>query len=195
MNSADPDSFEFHFYKPTYQMNYIDIVLIILLLAGAVRGFRKGFIFETAILGTLFLGMYAGFHFAYLLQPSLLKIGKINPHTISFISFLIIFLLVAVGIFFLARLFEGLVNIAALGIFNKILGALFGLFKYTFIISIILYFFNQLDVRHHFISPDKKAESHFYYPVMKVAPVILPVLTAIKKDAELKLDEMKKSKR
>ncbi len=167
---------------PTKKMNYIDITLSILLLIGAIRGFIRGFVFEIAILGALFLGMYAGFHFAYLLQPYLLKMGKMNPHTVSAVSFFLAFLLVSVGIFFLAKLFEGLINIAALGIFNKILGAVFGLMKYAFIISIVLYFFNPLDTKHNYVSPDKKAESHLYYPLLKLAPVLLPVMLEIKKD-------------
>lgn len=165
-------------------MNYIDIVLLLLLLTGAIRGFIKGFIFEIAVLGALFLGMYTGFHFAYIIQPYLLKIGKMNPLTVSYVSFFITFLLVAIGIFFLAKLFEGLINIAALGIFNKILGAVFGLLKYAFIISIVLYFFNQLDAKHHYLSADKKAESHVYYPVLKLSPALLPVMAEIKKGAE-----------
>ena len=163
-------------------MNYLDILFSILLLVGAVRGFMKGFIFEVAVLGSMFLGMYAGFHFAYLIQPSLLKIMHVNPHTLSWISFFITFLIVCVGIFFLAKLFTGLVDMAALGIFNKFLGGIFGLLKYAFIISIILYFFNPLDTKHPFISPDKKAESHLYYPLLKFTDALLPVLHDIKKE-------------
>jgi membrane protein required for colicin V production len=163
-------------------MNDIDIVLSLVLLIGLVRGFIKGFVFEIAILGSLFLGTYAAFHFAYIIQPYLLKIGKMNPHTLAYVSFLVMFLLVAVGIYFLAKLFTGLVNIAALGIFNKILGALFGLLKYAFISSLILYFFNQLDATHHFIGADQKAESKVYYPILRIAPALLPVLTKIKQE-------------
>ena len=161
-------------------MNYIDMILSAILLFGAFRGFMRGFVFEIAILGALFLGMYAAFHFAYLLQPYLLKIGKMNPRTLVSVSFFLMFLLVSVGIFFLAKLFTGLIKIAALGIFNKILGAVFGAVKYAFIISIILYFFNPLDTKHHYISTDKKAESHLYYPLLKFSPVLLPVLKKAK---------------
>lgn len=165
-------------------MNYIDIILSIFLVTGLIRGFMKGFVFEIAILGALFLGTYAAFHFAYLAQPYLLKMGKMNSDTVSFISFLVMFLAVGVGIFFLAKLFEGLIKITALGIFNKIAGAVFGLLKYAFIISIVLYFFNRLDTKHHYISADKKAESHLYYPLLKLSPALLPVMSDIKKEVE-----------
>jgi membrane protein required for colicin V production len=175
-------------------MNYIDIILSILLLIGLVRGFMKGFVFEIAILGALFLGMYAAFHFASFIQSPLLKIAKMNPRTLSFVSFLVMFLLVAVAVFFLARLFEGLIKIAALGIFNKILGAVFGLFKYAFIISLVLYFFNQLDAQHHYLPPDKKAESHLYYPLLKISPALLPVMTEMKKEVERKISGVESNK-
>jgi len=164
-------------------MNYIDIILGLLLLVGIIRGLMRGFVFEIAVLGSMFLGCYAAFHFAAYLTPVILKIGKMNPRTVAFVSALAMFILVAVGIFFLARLFEKLVNIAALGIFNKILGAVFGLLKYVFITGIVLYFFNQADSRFHLISADKKAESRLYYPILHFSTMLLPVLDDLKKEA------------
>jgi membrane protein required for colicin V production len=163
-------------------MNYIDIILFLLLLSGAIKGWLNGFVYEIAVLGAFFLGLYTAFHFAYLLQPTLMKLGKMNPRTVASVSFFIVFLGVSIGIFFLAKLFEGLINIAALGIFNKILGALFGLIKVAFILSIVIYFFNSFDAKHNFISPDKKATSRLYYPLLKISPALLPVLSEIKKD-------------
>jgi membrane protein required for colicin V production len=161
-------------------VNIVDIVLAILLLTGLIRGFLKGFIYEIAVLGALFLGTYAAFRFSWFLQPYVSKWIHSNPATVVYVSSLLMFLLVAVGIFFLAKLFEGLVNIAALGIFNKIMGALFGLFKYAFVISVLLYFFNQFDVKRNFISADKKAESKLYYPLLKMSQVLIPLMKEMK---------------
>src|SRR6267154_308772 len=113
-------------------MNFLDIILIILLLIGLVRGFIKGFVFEIAVVGALFLGTFAAFKLSYLLQPYILKMGYMSPFTVNLVCSLIMFLLVAVGIFFLAKLFDGLVKMAAMGVFNKILGAVFGFLKYAF---------------------------------------------------------------
>ena len=157
-------------------MNYLDIALAILLLIGLVRGFMKGFIFEIAVVGALFLGTFAAFKLSYLLQPYVLKMGHMNPSTVNWVCSLLMFILVGVGIFFLAKLFTGLVNMAALGVFNKILGAIFGFLKYAFILSVILYFFNQLDSKYSYLSADKKAESHLYYPIVKMAPALLPLM-------------------
>ena len=139
------------------------------------------------------------FKLSDLLQPWVLKIGNMSPFTVNLVCSILMFTLVCVGIFFLAKLFTGLVNIAALGIFNKILGAIFGMLKYAFITSVILYFFNQLDVKHHYLSADKKAESHLYYPILKMAPMLLPVMkemkdgvtSATEKWEEIKLKDIK----
>ena len=69
---------------------------------------------------------------------------------------------------------------AALGVFNKILGAIFGLLKYAFIISVCIYFFNLLDARHNFLSADTKAESRLFYPVAKMSPALLPLMKEMK---------------
>lgn len=170
-------------------MNYLDIILAILLLTGLVRGFIKGFIFEIAVFGALFLGTYAAFKLSWWLQPYVLKIGNFSPFTVNLLCSVLMFALVCVGLFFLAKLFTGLVNIAALGIFNKILGAVFGLVKYAFVTSVLLYFFNLLDVKNHYLSSDKKAESRLYYPILKMSPALLPMMKEIKAEVQAGADE------
>lgn len=175
-------------------MNYLDITLAILLLVGLVRGFIKGFIFEIAVIGALFLGTYAAFKLSGLLQPYVHMIGNFSPFTVNLICSILMFTLICVGIFFLAKLFTGLVNIAALGIFNKILGAIFGLLKYAFITSVILYFFNLLDVKKHYLSSDTKAESHLYYPILKMAPALLPLMKEMKDEVTTAADKWEEIK-
>jgi membrane protein required for colicin V production len=140
----------------------------------------KGFVYEIAVLGALFLGVYAAFKLSHWVTPWLSKTGDFSPSTVGFAASLLLFLGVSIGLIFLAKLFTGLADMAALGIFNKILGAMFGLTKHILILSVLIYFFNQLDSKHHFISPDKKAESHIYYPVMKVAPSLFPMMKELK---------------
>ena len=172
-------------------MNYLDIVLSLILLTGMVRGFMKGFIFEIAVVSSLFLGTYAAFKLSGFLQPTVLKMGDFNPLTVNIICSVLMFTLVCVGIFFLAKLFTGLANMAALGIFNKILGAVFGFLKYAFIISVILYFFNLVDRNNKMISSDTRAESHLYYHVLKMSPAMLPIMKEMKEEVTLASNKWK----
>ena len=165
----------------------LDIFLAALLIIGLIRGFMKGFIFEIAILGVFFLGLWAGFKFAGFATPYVLKVIHPDPKTLYYISSFIMFILISVGVILLAKLFTGLVNMAALGIFNKIAGAVFGGMKYALVLSILIFYFNKLDTKYNWLSPDTKAESHLYYPLAKIAPVVLPVIEG----AKTKWDEVK----
>ncbi len=158
----------------------LDIILSIIILIGLIRGFLKGFIYEVAILGVMFLGLWAGFKFADYATPYVLKVIHPDPKTLFYISSFIMFLIVSAGIMLLAKLFTGLINIAALGIFNKIAGAIFAGMKYLLVISIIIFYFNKLDSKYQWLSPDTKAESHLYYPLAKIAPIVLPVIENLK---------------
>ena len=75
---------------------------------------------------------------------SLWKMIHVNGITLHYVSLLVAWISISVGIFFLAKLFEGLVNIATLGIFNKIAGAVFGGLKYIFILCVLIFFLNLL---------------------------------------------------
>ena len=161
-------------------MNVIDLMLLIVLVVGTIRGYLRGFVYEVAVLGALFLGVYLAFRLSHLLTPWLSRTFDMAAGTAGFAASLLLFVAVATGMIFLAKLLTGLANIAALGIFNKILGALFGLAKHTLILSVLIYFFNQLDTRHHYLDADTKASTRVYYPVMKVAPALFPVMKELK---------------
>ena len=74
---------------------------------------------------------------------------------------------------------EKSLNLLALGIPNKILGAFFSLVKTILIISVILLIFNKLDEKASFISRETRNKSMLYGPISSIAPAILPKLKFI----------------
>ena len=158
-------------------MQTLDIIFLVILAFGAVRGFMKGFIYEVAMLGALFLCYFLGFKMAASVAEYLFKTFGGHPETLRIVSFSIVWIGISIGAWFLAKLFEGLINIAALGIFNKIAGVVFGFLKYAFLLSLFLYFFNKVDTKFNLISTDKKAESIFYYPLLRISKTVVPYLS------------------
>lgn len=154
-------------------MNALDIILSILLVTGIVRGFLKGFIHEIAVIGILFIGYFFGFKLAESAAVYLNKITHVNPATMRMVSIFIAWIAISVGVFFLAKLFEGLVKITALGIFNKIAGAVFGGFKYAFVAGVVLYFLNKIEMPFEWLSNDAKAESMLYYKILKISSWVI----------------------
>ena len=150
----------------------IDIVLLILLAIGSIRGFMKGFIYEVAMLGALVVCYFLGFKMAEYVATFLFKSFGGSPQVLHFVSYAIVWIGVSIGAWFLAKLFEGLVKVVALGVFNKIAGGIFGMLKYAFLIGLFLYFFNKADQHFNLITSDKKAESIFYYPLLRIGQIV-----------------------
>ena len=154
----------------------IDLTISIILLIGIIRGLMQGFIYEIAVLGTLVLCYFLGFKLAAFFAIWVSKIISVSPYTLHYISLLLAFIGISVAVFFLARLFEGLIKIVALGIFNKIAGAIFGGVKYAFILGLFFFFFNRINWSANWLNADAKAESVFYYPLLHMVTAIFSVL-------------------
>jgi membrane protein required for colicin V production len=157
-------------------MGTLDILISILLVIGIVRGFMRGFIFEIAILGVLFVSYFLGFKIADVVAGWIGKLFSSNAPSIHYTSLFISWIGISIGVYFLAKLFEGLINIAALGIFNKIAGAIFGGLKVAFLLSLFFYFFNKIHFSISWLNADAKAESFFYYPLLQISTSVFSTL-------------------
>lgn len=157
-------------------MNSIDIVLGLLLAFGLIQGFRKGFIIELAGLVGLILGVYGAIYFSHIVAGLLESFTNWETYTIELVAFIITFLIVLIAITLLARVFTKIINWAALGIINRLLGAAFGLLKTGLFISIFLLFLNSFQREFSFLSEEKKETSWLYESVAGIAPMLLPKL-------------------
>ena len=69
----------------------------------------------------------------------------LDSRLIQGISFLLLFIAITYGISLLAKMLTKTLQIVALGIFNRLAGGLFGLIKWTLILTAIVLLFNQVD--------------------------------------------------
>ncbi|MET2986644.1 CvpA family protein [Aureibaculum conchae] len=155
-------------------MNTLDIILAALLLFGLVRGFMKGFFVEIAGLAAMALGLYGAIHFSHFVSNYLENSVSWGEKQIQIISFAITFLIIIIAISLAGKLLTKIADAAALGIFNKILGAVFGAVKIGLILSVILVIFSKLNKTIPFVSKEQIAESQLYEPVRKLVPLIFP---------------------
>lgn len=157
-------------------MNYLDILIIILLIIGGWRGFKKGLIIELFTLLALLVGIYAGIHFSDFMSSLLRKHAGITSEYLPVISFTIILLLVAALVFFAGKLIEGAVKTVALGPINKIAGLIFGLVKMLYIGSVVLVLLEGYDRDGEFIPEKTKNGSLLYEPVKQTSLKTIPAL-------------------
>ncbi len=155
-------------------MNYIDIVLAIILVYGLVKGFMKGFVIEITSLLSLILGVYGAIHFSYFIGDWLKMKVSWSGNTIQVASFALTFLVILFVISMIGKLVTKMMNVVALGLLNKIAGAVFGLAKVGLIVSVIINMFAKLNDTITFVNKDTLESSILYTPVKDFAPTIFP---------------------
>ena len=87
-------------------MSFIDIVFTALLGYALYNGLKNGLFVEIASFGSLIIGIFMAIKFSYLVRLALEDFIKVNPKYIEIIAFAITFLVVVVGIYLLAKLFD-----------------------------------------------------------------------------------------
>jgi membrane protein required for colicin V production len=157
-------------------MNYIDIILIVPLLWAAYRGFTKGLIIEVASLAALILGIWGAIKFSWFTSELLVEKFEMTTQYLHLISFSITFVAIVIAVHLLARVLDKLAKLVALGLVVRVTGAIFGVIKIAFVLSIILVIINTAD-RSKGILPTKEVEgSLLYKPISGFAPSIFPYL-------------------
>ena len=157
-------------------MNYIDLLLAFFLLCGAVKGFKNGFIIETASLAALFLGLYGALRFSFYTSDILVEKFHISTRYLHIISFVITFVVIVILVRLLAKVLDKLVNAVALGFINRLTGILPGIIKVAFVLSLLLLLVNAMDRKAHFMPQDKVRESLLYDPISRFAPTLFMYL-------------------
>ncbi len=156
-------------------MNIVDIILCIPLIWFGFKGFKKGLIIEITSLVALILGIYIAYHFSSITAEFLTSNFDMKKN-VALISFIITFVGVVIGIYFIGKLVEKFVDIVQLGFVNKIGGLVFGILKTAFIISTLFYIVASVDKDDLLVSKEIKDDSLLYRPVASLAPIILPNL-------------------
>lgn len=150
-----------------------DIVILLLMLVGAWRGFTKGLVLSVASLVGLVGGVWAAAHFSHLAADALSKHVDWSVNSMSMAALALTFLAVVVAVHLLAKLLEKLLDLVALGVANKLAGAVFGMAKTALIASFAMYFLNHVLGPREWL-PGKGDGTVLVGPLESVAPLVAP---------------------
>ncbi len=157
-------------------MNLIDFVILIPVVYGAWKGFKKGLVIEIFILLALFVGLYIGINFSDKTASWLKSTFEWNSSYLPVIAFTITFLAVGAMLYFAGKVVERMVKVVQLGMVNKIFGALLGALKIVYIVSCILILLESYDERGNFFQKTTKDDSLLYHPIIGFSKATLPSL-------------------
>jgi membrane protein required for colicin V production len=153
-------------------MNKLDMILLLPIALGFVIGFFKGLIREITSLAAIVLGIYGARLLAPMVSGLLVSVFHLSEKTALPMSYLVLFVGIAIALLLLAKSLEKIFDSMSLGGLNKLFGGVFGALKYALIVSVLLIVFNAIDSRFSIVSTENKNNSIAYKPLLKMAPTL-----------------------
>lgn len=155
-------------------MTTIDIILLLAIGAGAVRGFMKGFLKQlTSILG-LIVGLIAAKALYASLAEELCPAVTDSMTVAQVLSFIVIWIAVPLIFTIVASVLTKAMEVISLGWLNRLLGAALGGVKFLLLASLLICVIEFIDPGNQLISETKKEASVLYYPVETFAGIFFP---------------------
>jgi len=153
-------------------MNKLDMILLLPIGLGFVFGLFKGLIKEITSLAAIVLGIYGAKLLAPFVSGILVSLFNFSEKTAMPMSYLVLFVGIAIGLLILAKSLEKVFDSMSLGGLNKLFGGIFGALKYALIVSVLLIVFNAIDSRFSIMSSETKDNSFVYKPLLNLAPTL-----------------------
>ena len=179
--------------KQEKNMSFLDMILGALLAFGLYKGIKNGLFVEVASFVSLVLGIYIAIKFSSFMKEIIMKYVSWNPNTIQATAFILTFILVVIGVYFLAKILTGIADFAFLGWANKLGGGFFRVLKTILIMSIFIALFEKINFNETFAKKETLDQSIFYNPIKKVAAFVFPSIEkwydTFKEDHAKKSDE------
>ena len=145
-------------------MTWLDIVILLPLLVGLVRGTMRGLITEVIAIAAVILGFIGAKIWGHVFSAWLLEQFTWPQPVCDAVAYALLFLGIAIALNIAGRLLSKLLKAINLGWINRVLGATFGLLKWGLIVLALVFCINKLDNQFNFIQPDLKNQS-IIYPV------------------------------
>ncbi|HKM93356.1 MAG TPA: CvpA family protein [Prolixibacteraceae bacterium] len=157
-------------------MNYIDIIIIVLLVISAIRGAVKGFIYEITSLIALIAGVWGAIELSGASETFLIEKLNLNNNYVHIIAFVVTFLLIIILVHFIGKAVEKAIETIKLNFINRLLGFGFALLKSAFILGIVLVLIGKVNETIPVIPEKHVQESALYAPLRGVVINTFPFI-------------------
>jgi membrane protein required for colicin V production len=152
----------------------IDIILLVILLIGLVRGISRGLFVEVTSLLALILGIYGAIHFSFFIGNILADHVEWDETYITVVSFAATFFIIVIAIALVGKFLTKVADFAQLGFLNKLLGGLFSVLKFALVLSVLLLVLQRFSDTIPYFSEEDQEASVLYEPIKELAPTLFP---------------------
>ena len=154
-------------------MGYLDIFLSLIIAWGAYNGFSKGLVNELASVVGMISGIYLAKNFYPHLDVKLKAIFESEAGFISILSAMTIFLFSILIFKVIAKLLTKFLKLIALGLLNRIIGAVFGIIKSVLLLCIFIFIFSKINNITAAIENATLNQSLLYINIERINDIII----------------------
>ena len=156
------------------QMGVIDIIIVCCFLPVLYFGIKNGLVKQLVALAVIYFGITLSLKFSAPVSEWLTGHVKISEFWAKAVSFILIFVAVALVLSLLGKLIEKIINISLLGWLNKLLGVVMTFCLFALLLSVIVYFVDSANNLLDFIPKEKLEESRFYPVLLDFSKEVFP---------------------
>lgn len=169
-------------------MKIIDIVILVILVLGAFRGFQKGLLLEIIGLAAFFLGIWGGFR---LMDAGVDFLEEFMDFKglLPFISFILIFVIIVLVVNLVGMVLKKTIDMTILGSFDDLAGSLAGVLKWALSLSFLIWLLGFFNFR----LGEEYTEGSVIYPfIAGLAPWLIETVSEIMPFIKEFFDSMEK---
>lgn len=174
-------------------MSTIDIILAVLLGIGAIKGYRQGLILEIFSILAFFVGLFLALELTLPVAQKILGSSsyfEVGAVVIFIALFVLLSLLIKAG----AKAIKSVIDFTLLGTLDNIAGALAGVLKWAFLVSVVFWVFDSVG----FGFVDRFANDGYILPyIVGIGPAVfewVSLLVPMVKDLLDSMENLTKNK-
>ena len=156
-------------------MSTFDIILLVFLGFGAVKGYMHGFIVEFFSFLAFFIGLFLALELTVPVSVGLFE-GSRFFDIAAIVVFIALFILLSLAIKTGAKALKNAVDMTIFGSVDNLLGAFAGMLKWAFILSIIFWVFDSVG----FDIENRYADNAIIFPyIVGIGPMVFGWLSEV----------------
>lgn len=155
-------------------ISIIDLIMVLVLVVGAINGFRKGVLSQVGLVMGVVVGVWLAFHIGSQVSE------WIGVKMSDLVAYILVFVVAIVAMWLLTKLLDGVLKSVGLGIYNRLCGAAVSLVLSSMILSLAFGFFEKCNNALKMVEPEVLEASEVAPIVNAVADVVFPYLERAK---------------
>ena len=160
-------------------MTILDIILLLCFVPAVVAGISKGFVSQVVQIAALILGAWAAFHFSSVICDWLSQYLTMDGTMLKIIAFILVIIVITLILNLLGNMLTRLLHALALGWFNRILGAVFGILKVGVILGLLIMVFEGLNSSMDLVDRSLLDGSKVYTALRELTETAFPYLKGL----------------